>query len=99
MRPYHRCMGIMALIASLGCLSAEARAEPESTRSFPPDTTPYLRTPVPEEGAPYRNPTIQPPGAPPSRKSSTCPRTPRPPAQKSKRDGPGAAHPAPHKEK
>jgi hypothetical protein len=62
MRTYHRWIGTMALIASVGRLSLAAGAEPNARPSSPPDTTPYVRPLVPEEGAPpYR---LCPPRAP-----------------------------------
>ena len=39
----------VAMIAALGHLSSAAGAENSSTRSAPPDTTPYTRPAVPED--------------------------------------------------
>src|SRR5262245_15772913 len=40
--------------------AAHAAAESESTRSAPPDTTPYTRPAVPEDYAPFGKPAIRP---------------------------------------
>jgi len=48
----------VALIASVGRFSAEAIAEPPSTRSAPPDLTPYARPAVPEDAAPFEKPAL-----------------------------------------
>ena len=60
MRTSYRWIGTIALIASVECLSAAAGAEPASTRSAPPDTTPYVRPAVPEDVAPFGKPAIGP---------------------------------------
>jgi hypothetical protein len=69
MRTSHRWIGtvalIVALIASVGRLSAAAGAEPESTRSAPPDTTPYMRLVVPEDTTPLGRGTALPGALPP----------------------------------
>src|SRR2546430_3259803 len=58
MRPNRRWIGIVVLIVSVGRLSVEAMTEPESTRSAPPDRTPYVRPAVPEDVAPFGKPAI-----------------------------------------
>ena len=42
----------VAVIAGLGDLSSAAGADSSSTRSAPPDTTPYTRPAVPEDTSP-----------------------------------------------
>jgi hypothetical protein len=44
------------VITGLGRLSTAAGAEQSSTRSAPPDTTPYVRPAVPEHNAPFGQP-------------------------------------------
>jgi hypothetical protein len=56
MRPSSRSSFTLIVIASLGCASTAAGAEPSSTRSAPPDTTPYVRPAVPEDNAPFGQP-------------------------------------------
>jgi hypothetical protein len=56
MRPSSRWSFTLVGIASLGHLSSAAGAEPPSTRSSPPDTTPYVRPAVPEDNAPFGQP-------------------------------------------
>lgn len=56
MRPYSRGTFTLVVIASLGRVSTAAGAEPSSTRSTPPDTTPYVRPAVPEDNAPFGQP-------------------------------------------
>jgi len=56
MRPSSRWTFTLVGIASLGPLSTAAGAEPSSTRSAPPDTTPYVRPAVPEDNAPFGQP-------------------------------------------
>jgi hypothetical protein len=51
-------MLVLGALAS-GCIaSAKDPAAPESTRSAPPDTTPYVRPAVPEDSAPFGKPAI-----------------------------------------
>ena len=81
MRTYCCWIGTMALMASVGRLSlaagTEPPSEPPSTRSAPPDTTPYVRPALPEElrrpgpPAPEATPTPPPPVARP-RKPKSC---------------------------
>jgi hypothetical protein len=56
MRAYFRWAFTLAIIAVLGRLSTAAAAERSSTRSSPPDTTPYTRPAVPEDNAPFGQP-------------------------------------------
>ena len=50
----------IALIALRSEGPSRAVAEPESTRSAPPDTTPYVRPAIPEDYAPGGRPAISP---------------------------------------
>ena len=56
MRAYIRLIFTLAAIADLGHLSPAAGADSSSTRSGPPDTTPYTRPAVPEDTAPFGQP-------------------------------------------
>src|SRR5262249_8759657 len=56
----HRCHGstyIRVVIASNGSPQNEGETEPSSTRSAPPDTTPYVRPAVPEGTTSSTQPT------------------------------------------
>jgi len=63
-----RCQGspslwtyIRVAMASHGYLQIADEAEPSSTRSAPPDTTPYVRPTVPEDTTPSMQPAPHPP--------------------------------------
>jgi hypothetical protein len=87
MRTSRYWIGTMAFIASVGRLSLAAEAEPPSTRSAPPDTTPYVRPALPEE---MRHP------GPPAPEATPTPPPARPKKPKSCR-GVGHHHHAPRK--
>jgi hypothetical protein len=76
MRTSRHWVGAVALIASVVHFSAEAMAEPESTRSAPPDRTPYVRPAVPEDIAPFGKPAIGPKVVPKGRETTKGPSSP-----------------------
>jgi hypothetical protein len=76
MRTARRWVGTVALIVSVARFSAEAMAEPESTRSAPPDRTPYVRPAVPEDIAPFGKPAIGPKVVPRGRETTKGPPSP-----------------------
>lgn len=56
----------LSLVSVLGALApgffacSKVREVPESTRSAPPDATPYVRPAIPEDSAPFGKPAIAP---------------------------------------
>jgi hypothetical protein len=108
MKPSFRWIFSLVVIASLGRLSTAAGAEPSSTRSAPPDTTPYVRPAVPEDKAPFGQPARGPRApecdqdVPPGRETTKKPPPPgAPAAEKTPRHGttaPNQANPNHSKE-
>jgi hypothetical protein len=94
MRTSYRWVGTVAVIISVGHLSAAAGAEPESPRSAPPDQTPYVRPAVPEDVAPFGKPAIGPKVVPKGRERTKGPPLPGAPSgEQRKRKGEGAKQP------
>jgi hypothetical protein len=59
-RRFLSLVGVVGALAPGLIACSKTPAAPDSTRSAPPDTTPYVRPAVPEDSAPFGKPAIGP---------------------------------------